>query len=113
MLQSFPEDINYYRSFFRNFPKHAKPLNCMLRKEEPDTFSKLTEKQLAGFEYLMAALVNPPNLAFPRLILPTMLDTDPSANHLGFYPVQQENPEDPKSCEPIGLFSKRPHTGQK
>ena len=106
MLRSFLGAANYYRRFVRDFAKHAKPLNDMLRKEEPHDFPEPTQEQLDAFERIKTALINPPILVLPRLGLPLMLDTDASAYQLGAALLQQGDPDDPKSWEPIGFFSK-------
>ena len=50
---------------------------------------------------------NPPVLALPRLGVPLMVDTDASSYQLGAALLQQRQPDDVKTWEPIGFWWKR------
>ena len=105
-LRSFMGAANYYRRFIKGFAGVSRPLNDMLKKGEPTTFGEPTEAQLAAFEHIKHALVNPPILALPQHDKNVMLDTDASAYQLGAVLLQQQDPDDDKSWKPVGYFSK-------
>jgi len=57
---------NVYRRFFKDFAKRAKPLNALTRAEVPPDLPAPTDAAIASFEDLRAALLCPPELAFPK-----------------------------------------------
>ena len=64
MLRSFLGAGNYYRLFIKGFAAIERPLNNMLKADEPIVFAEPTEEQLKAFETLRDAVVNPPVLSF-------------------------------------------------
>ena len=106
IMRSFLGAANYYRRFIRSFAGLARPLNAMLKQEHPSVYGDPTAEQMTAFEALKQALLHPPILALPILGLPLMLDTDASAYQLGAALLQQRDPTDDKTWEPIGFYSK-------
>ena len=67
MLRSFLGAGNYYRRFIKGFAAITRPLNNILKADEPHVFGEPTEEQLRAFETLRDTLVNQPFLALPKL----------------------------------------------
>ena len=72
--------FSYYRRFIRDFSKIASPLNKLLKKEEPFSW---TEKQQRAFDYLKERLITAPILMYPDFTKPFILYTDASGTGLG------------------------------
>ena len=113
MMMSFLGAANYFRRFVPNFAKIARPLTEMTKKDAPNRVAQPTKEQNEAFETLKNALSNPPILALPRLGCALMLDTDASAYQLGVALMQQAKPDDVKSWEPIGFWSKSLNAAEK
>lgn len=81
-VKRFVAFANYYRKFIPNFAKIAYPLNNLSRKNV--TFLWTKEYEIA-FQYLKAALINPPVLQYPNFSDQNefLLQTDASGIAIG------------------------------
>lgn len=71
---------NYYRRFVRDFAQIAKPLNELLKKNQPFIWSENCQK---SFEMLKSVVSNPPVLQYPDFEKEFILTTDASNYALG------------------------------
>ena len=94
-VRSFLGACNGYHRFVKGFPKIARPLTDMTRKDSDPDFYNPTEAQLQAFEHLKKCMIALPILALPPHGKPYMIDTDASAYQLGCTLLQeQEEPND-------------------
>ncbi len=101
-LRSFLGLANVYRRFVDKFAMVASPLNELLKKNNPDTFT-LSEEHTESFRKLIDAITSPQVLALPQPGLPYSLDTDASAYGLGCALFQTHEDGERK---PIGFWSR-------
>jgi len=79
-IRSFLGLASYYRKFIKNFSQIAKPMNQLVKKDEPFEW---TEKQEESFEKLKQALITVPILRHPDFNKIFYLMTDGSAKGFG------------------------------
>ena len=72
--------FSYYRKFIKDFAKHAKPLNSLLKKEAEFIW---TDKQQKAFDFLKDRMCKAPILTHPDFNKPFVLYTDASGTGLG------------------------------
>ncbi|PIK46200.1 gag-pol fusion protein [Apostichopus japonicus] len=87
-LRGFLGLCNYYRRFVHGFAKIAAPLNNLLKKDVPFTWSKQCED---AFESLKHALTTPPILAYPSMSKPFIVSTDASGSAIGYILGQRDS----------------------
>jgi len=102
-LKSFLGMCNVYRRFVKDFAKRAKPLNALTRAEVHPMLPPPTAEQLASFEDLRQALLDPPVLALPKANHRMVLDVDACADQLGATLLEEE--EDGQLL-PVGYWSR-------
>ena len=106
-LRSFLGMVNVYRKFIRDYTSMAHPLYGMLKNQPKESkqveLPQLNSDQVAAFNQLKEALVNPPVLALPKPGLRYSLDTDASAYQVGCALFQTQANGDRK---PIGYWSR-------
>ena len=79
-VHSFLGFVGYYRNHIKDFSKIAKPLTNLTQQNVPFHWS---EEAGRAFELLRERLITAPVLAFPRVNLPYILDTDASDDAIG------------------------------
>ncbi|CAC5417672.1 Retrovirus-related Pol polyprotein from transposon 17.6 [Mytilus coruscus] len=72
---------NYYRKFVKNYSKIAVPMNVLLQKDKPFSWTAECQK---SFETLQNALTTAPILAFPDLSKSFTLTCDASGSAIGY-----------------------------
>lgn len=82
-LKSFLGACDAYRRFVKSYAKNLKPRNILTQKEVGPVLPSSTEAQLASFEDLMGALLNPPVLAVPHPSRNFVVDVDSCADQDG------------------------------
>ncbi|CDF38508.1 unnamed protein product [Chondrus crispus] len=90
-VRSFLGACNAYRRFVQGFPKIARPLTDMTRKDADPDYDNPTAAQVHSFEELNARMIAPPILALPRYGRLYMIDTDASAYQLGCTLLQEHD----------------------
>jgi len=101
-LRSFLGLCNVYRRFIDDFTGLAHPLNKLLKKGTPDTFT-LDAEQRDAFNALINRVCSPPVLALPRNGLPYSIDCDASDYGIGCA-LFQTHPNGER--KPIGFWSR-------
>jgi hypothetical protein len=79
-IRSFLGLASYYRKFIKNFAQIARPMNQLIKKNEPFIW---TEKQEEAFKILKQALITAPILRHPDFNRTFYLMTDGSAKGFG------------------------------
>jgi len=79
-LQSFLGFVNYYRHFIDKFAMNATPLNALLNKHTPFTWTSACQK---AFETLRDSLISEPVLKIFEPELETRIETDASGFAIG------------------------------
>ncbi|CAG8759204.1 3098_t:CDS:2, partial [Racocetra fulgida] len=79
-IRLFLSLVSYYRKFIKGFLKIAKPLNQLLKKDEPYHW---TDDQNKAFQKLKQHLMTTPVLRYPNFNQPFYLHTDTSTSGLG------------------------------
>ncbi|XP_073515516.1 uncharacterized protein [Phyllobates terribilis] len=93
-VRAFLGLAGYYRRFVKDFAKVAEPLNELLRgtaqgpKNQP---IRWTDRQQQAFDWVRAALVQAPLLAYARFDQPFTLYTDGSLHGLGAVLAQEQD----------------------
>ena len=105
-ILSFLGLVGYYRKFIKDFSKIAGPLHDLARRNA--TFIWTTSHETA-FCTLRNALINPPVLAYPDYDKPYILETDASADAVGYVLSQKID----GVVRPIAYSGKRLGTAQK
>ena len=101
--RSFLGLCNVYRRFVKNFAKIAKPLNDLLKKEEPDKFGELNDEQIIAFNELRNILMKPPILSLPVKGRKYTLDCDASNHQIGAVLFQTD---EKGNRHPLGYWSR-------
>lgn len=78
-LRSFLRVYIVYKSFIKSFAAIARPLNCLMQKDDDHDRDNSTKEQLKAFNTLKKNVTSPPVLALPRAGKTYMLRTDASA----------------------------------
>ena len=79
-LRGFLGLASYYRRFIQGFSKIAKPLNQLLKKNEPFNWTTVHEE---AFMSLKQHLITSPVLQYPKFDQPFYVHTDASGSGLG------------------------------
>ena len=89
-LRQFLGVTSYYRRFINGFSKIAAPLNALLKKDTPFSWSKECDE---AFCQLKTSLVSAPVLAYPQFDSsePFVLETDASIQELGAVLSQRQS----------------------
>ena len=87
-LKGFLGLASYYRKFIKEFSSIAKPLNCLLEKDNP---FELTDAQQQAFETLKKYLISAPILRYPDFSKPFYVHTDTSGTGIGTVLAQKDD----------------------
>jgi hypothetical protein len=99
-IQSFLGFCNFYRRFIRDYRRIAKPLNRLVRKDQPFLFDKVC---LDAFQELKNRLVSIPLLVHFNPDLPKRMETDTSDGVIAGVLLQQEKD---LQWHPVAFYSK-------
>ena len=79
-VQSFLGFCNFYQRFIKDYGRVARPLNRLVRKDQPFTFDNAC---LQAFQELKQRLVSAPVLAHFDPLRPSRIETDASDGVVG------------------------------
>jgi len=94
---------NVYPRFLKDFGNKAKPLNALLRAEDPPDLRTPTDAQIVSFEDLRKALLCFPVLALPKANRKLVVDVDACADQFGCTLLHEEPGE---LLHPVGYWSR-------
>lgn len=78
-----PRPFRPFSAVVRNFSWFADPCNRKLRKNQPRTYTDLSDKELEALEFLRRKLVSPPLLLLPELQSTYAVDKDVRDRQIG------------------------------